>query len=286
MANGGSNLAGGVGLFDGTNGYEVDHNDICGNFSAEYGGGLSHYGLSNPTAAHPTSSIHDNRIWFNRAYDEGGGIIVAGEAQADVNLLSPGSGRVDIYNNLVQGNLSDDDGGGLRFLMAGDHQINVYNNIIANNVAAHEGGGVALDDTTNLRFFNNTVMKNLTTATAQTAGVANGPAPAAPAGLSDSGNSALLQAELSPGHAEYGDPLMFNNIFWDNRAGNRVIDGNTFRVDGLGTAGPGDITLWDMGVVDALGPLHPTNSVLNENTNSVIAPDAVEPDRGQPGDRR
>ena len=116
-------------------------------------------------------------------------------------------------------------------------------------------------------------MKNLTTATAQTAGVANGPAPAAPAGLSDSGNSVLLQAELSPGHATYGDPLMFNNIFWDNRAGNRVADGNTFRVDGIGAGGPGDIRLWDMGVVDALGPLHPTDSILNEDTNSDIAAD-------------
>ena len=83
MANGGSNLAGGIGLFDGTNGYELDNNDICGNFSAEYGGGLSHYGLSRPTTDHPTSSIHDNRVWFNRAYDEGGGILVAGEVQDD-----------------------------------------------------------------------------------------------------------------------------------------------------------------------------------------------------------
>ncbi|MEO8229475.1 MAG: SdrD B-like domain-containing protein [Chloroflexota bacterium] len=270
VANGGSNLAGAVGLFDGTNGYEVANNDICGNFSAEYGGGLTHYGLSNPTTAHPASSIHDNRVWFNRGYDEGGGIMIAGEAQNDVTQLSPGSGKVDIYNNLIQANMSDDDGGGLRFLMAGNHLINVYNNIIANNVAAHEGGGVALDDATNLRFFNNTVMKNLSTATAQTAGVANGPAPAAPAGLSDAGNSALLQAQLPSGHAPYSDPLMFNNIFWDNRAGNRVIDGNTFRVDGLGAAGPSDITLWDMGVSDALGPLHPTNSILNEDTNSDI----------------
>ena len=39
IANAGTNLAGGIGLFAGADGYEVAGNDICGNFSAEYGGG-------------------------------------------------------------------------------------------------------------------------------------------------------------------------------------------------------------------------------------------------------
>jgi hypothetical protein len=42
IANAGTNLAGGIGLFAGSDNYEVDHNDVCGNFSAEYGGGISH----------------------------------------------------------------------------------------------------------------------------------------------------------------------------------------------------------------------------------------------------
>ena len=86
---------------------------------------------------------------------------------------------MDIYNNLIQANLADDDGGGLRFLMAGNFPMNVYNNMIVNNVSTHEGGGVALDDAPNVRFYNNTVMKNITTATAITS---NGSP--APAGLS------------------------------------------------------------------------------------------------------
>ena len=45
-SNGGTNLAGGIGLFDGSANYSIDHNDICGNFSSEYGGGISHYGRS------------------------------------------------------------------------------------------------------------------------------------------------------------------------------------------------------------------------------------------------
>ena len=35
-----------IGLFAGSDGYEVADNDICGNFSLEYGGGVSVYGLS------------------------------------------------------------------------------------------------------------------------------------------------------------------------------------------------------------------------------------------------
>ncbi len=46
--------------------------------------------------------------------------------------------------------------------------MNVYNNMIVNNVSTHEGGGIGLNDAPNVRIFNNTVMKNLTTATAVT----------------------------------------------------------------------------------------------------------------------
>ena len=78
--------------------------------------------------------------------------------------------------------------------MAGNFAMNVSNNMIVNNVSTHEGGGVALDDAPNVRFSNNTVMKNLTTATAVTS---NGLP--APAGLSTAQNSALLQATLPGG---------------------------------------------------------------------------------------
>ena len=192
LANGGTNLAGAIGLFNGSDGYEIARNDLCGNFSAEYGGAISHYGLS------PNGKIHDNRIYFNRSYDEGAGIMIAGELAVDPNADygtadgAKGSGAVDVFNNLIQANLADDDGGGLRFLMAGNFPMNVYNNMIVNNVSTHEGGGVALDDATNVRFYNNTVMKNITTATALTSD--GNPAPA---GLSTGQNSAQLQATIS-----------------------------------------------------------------------------------------
>ncbi|MEJ2747695.1 MAG: hypothetical protein P8183_07265, partial [Anaerolineae bacterium] len=252
IANGGTNLAGGIGIFAGADNYEVAQNDICGNFSAEYGGGLTVYGRS------PNGTIHDNRIYFNRSYDEGGGIMIAGELPADPSQLSPGSGPVDIYNNLIQSNLANDDGGGLRFLMAGGpggvDVMNVYNNMIVNNISTHEGGGIGLNDTPNINIFNNTIMKNLTTATAVTStGVP------APAGLSSSQNSDLLQATLPGGAPIFSNPLLFNNIFWDNRAGSRA--GTT--VTGLGIAGDTTpINYWDVGVADGSGVMSPTNSII------------------------
>ena len=248
VGNGGTNLAGAIGIFAGAENYAIVHNDICGNFSAEYGGGISHYGES------PGGKIHHNRIYFNRSYDEGGGIMIAGELPVDPALLSPGAGPVDVYANLIQGNLANDDGGGLRFLMAGNFPFNVYNNIIVNNISTHEGGGVSLNDAPDVRFYNNTVMKNITTATAMTS---NGLA--APAGFSSSRNSNLLQATLDPGAPLFSDALMFNNIFWDNRAGTWTGGG----VAGIGLQGdPSPIFYWDLGVAGNVGELSPTYTLM------------------------
>lgn len=256
IANGGTNLAGAIGLFAGSDSYEIANNDLCGNFSAEYGGAISHFGYS------PNGKIHDNRIFFNRSYDEGAGIMIAGELPADPNLLSPGSGPVNIYNNLIQANLADDDGGGIRFLMAGNYPMNVYNNMIVNNVSTHEGGGVALDDAPNVRFYNNTVMKNITTATAITSD-----GTPAPAGLSTGQNSNQLQVTLPGGSPIFSNPLLFNNIFRDNRAGSRGID----TVTGIG-ADASPINYWDIGTFDGTGLPAPTNSILQDGSGITPSP--------------
>ncbi len=268
IANAGTNLAGGIGLFAGANGFEVTGNDLCGNFSAEYGGGLSVYGYS------PNGRIHHNRVYFNQSYDEGGGIMIAGQLPASPASLSPGSGPIDVYANLIQANLANDDGGGLRFLMAGNFPMNVYNNVIVNNVSTHEGGGVALNDAPNVRFFNNTVMKNLTTATAVTStGIP------APAGLSTSLNSDVLQASLPAGSPQFSNPLLFNNVFWDNRSGSRAA--GAVISTGIGLAGdPNPINHWDMGVADGSGLLSPTNSVLQATTGTVASPTNSASDPG------
>lgn len=256
VQNAGTNQAGGIGLFAGSNNYAVFGNDICGNFSAEYGGGISHVGLSD------NGQIYRNRIYFNRSYDEGGGVMIAGALPATTTSVSPGAGSgVAIYGNLVQANLSNDDGGGIRFLMAGSGAMNVYNNVIVNNISTHEGGGISINDTSNVRVFNNTIMKNLTTATAITS---NGSP--APAGLSTSMNSALFQATLPGGSPLFSDPLLFNNIFWDNRAGTRALT----QVTGLSAT---DADLWDLGIADGPGLLSPTNSIIQQTTRP-FTPDA------------
>ena len=257
IANAGTNLAGGIGIYAGADNYEVSGNDICGNFSLEYGGGLSVYGRSE------NGKIHHNRIYYNSSNDEGGGIMIAGQLPADPSTLSPGTGPVDIYNNQIQANLGNDDGGGIRFLMAGGpggvDEMNVYNNMIVNNVSTHEGGGISLNDSPNVRVFNNTIMKNITTATAVTSD-----GTPAPGGLSTSANSALLQATLLPGAPTFSDPVLFNNIFWDNRAGTRA----GLTVTGIGL--PTDATAinqWDLGVAglgESTSQLSPTNSVIQQ----------------------
>ncbi|MBP7691785.1 MAG: carboxypeptidase regulatory-like domain-containing protein [Anaerolineales bacterium] len=259
LANGGTNLAGALGIFQGSDGYEVAWNHICGNFTVEYGGGISHYGRS------LNGRIHHNRIYFNRSMDEGGGIMIAGELPANPATLSTGAGSVDIYDNIIQSNLANDDGGGLRFLMAASDcgnpgyqvcNINVFNNIIANNISTHEGGGVSLNDAPNIAFYQNTVVKNLTTATALTS---NGQP--APAGLATTPHSLMLQAQLvnatnyDPSATQRfalngadklaSVPMMFGNLFWDNRAGSYNLAGG---VSGIGL--PGDlapINVWDIG---------------------------------------
>jgi hypothetical protein len=148
-------------------------------------------------------------------------------------------------------------------LQAGNFPITVTNNVIAGNISTHEGGGIALDDATDVRVVNNTVMDNITTATAVTS---NG-APA-PAGLSVAENSVQLQATLPAGSPNFSNPKLFNNIFWNNRAGSW----NGVYVSGIGApdAPAGDsINYWDMGSADGVGPLTPTNSVLQTTTGTT-----------------
>jgi len=269
VANGGTNLAGAIGLFRNSDGYEVDHNDLCGNYSSEYGGAISHFGLS------PNGKIHDNHIYYNQSVDEAAGIMIGGELanNPNANYGAPngpqGAGAVDVYNNLIQSNIAGDDGGGLRFLMAGNFIYNVYNNFIVNNVSAHEGAGVALDDAPNVRFYNNTVMKNLSTDTATTAAFST----PYPAGLSTGDNSAQLQATLPVGSTSFSNPLLFNNIFRDNRAGS--YNPATAQIEGLGLWVTDTIRYWDMGSTNGAIALAPTNSVLNgvpDQSNLVASP--------------
>jgi len=217
LNNGGFILAGGIALFNGANNYEIDNNQICGNYSAEYGGGISHFGFSN------VGKIHDNEIVFNSAFDEGGGIIIASELSLTPATLPAGSGEVTIEANLIQQNVSNDDGGGIRLLAPGYSPVHIINNMVVNNLATDIGGGIALDDAVDVEIINNTVAHNVSTATAEDADRSPSCAPnggletcAHAAGIASTGFSAALLDTSPP--TTFSDPLMFNNIFWQNEA--------------------------------------------------------------------
>ncbi|MGC9358739.1 MAG: pectin esterase, partial [Anaerolineae bacterium] len=79
-------------------------------------------------------------------------------------------------------------------------------------------------------------------------------------GLSSSRNSTLLQATLPPGSPTFSDPILFNNIFWDNRAGSWTGGG----VSGIGQNGdPNPIYRWDLGVAGTSNLLSPKYSLLH-----------------------
>jgi hypothetical protein len=256
VANGGTNLGGAIALFDDSNNYRVSQNEICGNHSTEYGGGVSHFGYS------PGGRIDHNQIMLNEAVDEGGGIMVAGELP-QIGHLSKGSGPVSIDHNYIGDNLAADDGGGVRFLMAGNYPIDVTDNMITNNISAHEGGGIAIDDAPNVRIVNNTIAKNITTATGRTSDGLP-----APAGISTTRNSRLLQASLPAGSDVFSNPLVLNNILYDNRAGSWTPNG----VAGIGVFGDlTPINFWDLGTADNAGKLQPHYSVLGSPANPTNA---------------
>ncbi len=144
---------GGISIYAGTDHYQITNNFICGNYSAQYGGGIGHYGLSidrvnrnnagicgatTPLCPPNVQSFSDrqlpnpnprpnviahNLIVSNESFDGGGGVHLAGELVpfgADTftppQVLTFGAGPIAFYDNLVHGNKGGDDGGGIRTL--------------------------------------------------------------------------------------------------------------------------------------------------------------------------
>jgi IPT/TIG domain-containing protein len=251
LNNGGVVLAGGVAIFNGAENYEVDHNVVCGNYSAEYGAGISHWGKS------PGGRIHDNDVLFNFAFDEGGGIMVAGELTAGGGVgtgLSPGSGDVTIARNLIRGNVSNDDGGGIRLLNPVAGHVRIANNMVANNLATDTGGGISVDDALSVDIVNNTLSRNISTGTAEDADrstcspVGNGTC-AHGAGLVSEGHSPELLNAVADGDydcsqvnctSNFSDPVLFNNVFWQNEAFRLTGTGSGFDA-GLASSGFKDL---------------------------------------------
>jgi hypothetical protein len=282
--------AGGIAVFTGANGYRIEDNYICGNFTLGVGGGIGHMGLS------PNGQIVDNQILFNQAFNQqpavecaGGGIGIAGESVA--GELTPGSGTVIVDGNRIQGNLAGaGDGGGVYLArvsgqdVAGApadrsqwHRIDLFNNIVVNNVSGLAGGGIALSDVAYSRFLHNTVAHNDSTATAADAflGDPNMSEPQ-PAGIVSRGHSAALAdillnaGENGPEWQDYSRPRLVNNIVYQNRSFYWDTQANVSDINGAPIGGllpdPDFPDFWDLGVLGGSGEQAPIYSLLTDAT--------------------
>lgn len=252
---------GGVVIYGGASNYALENNRIAGNFASWNGGGVCHLGLSD------NGSIKNNKILFNEIFfggqvgGAGGGIFVAGEAIADPQ--GDGSGDVSILGNLIQGNLAGSfSGGGIRAVdingvdaLSTPWKLSIVDNIIVNNVAAYDGGGISLQNAVNVEVVHNTIAHNDSTATSRAAFLP-GQTTSNPQGagiVSHPLSTALADAS---GQA-YVDPLLSENIIWENRS---------FRMNtAIGTGQLELMGFHDLEVAGGLGyALHPQNCILTD----------------------
>ncbi|WP_426594685.1 hypothetical protein ACPPVS_03920 [Cellulomonas sp. McL0617] len=258
LGNGGLTQAGGLGIFDDSNSYEVANSIVCSNFSVNYGAGVSHIGLS------PNGNIHDNQIYYNDAVDSGAGVAIESELPV-AGGLGAGTGPVNVDRNLITANYSGDDGGGVFVLDALTAAINLRDNLVVDNGAADIAGGIMLDDSSNVRIVNTTVASNVSTASSE-----NSDGNAHSAGLASEANDPLFQAMLPAGSPDFSRPAaLFNNVFWNNTA---------YTLD---QPGPG-ATLVSQGVIDL--EIHGTTNNADTFTprysdltnGQILGPDGVQ----------
>jgi hypothetical protein len=275
-ANGTKNAAGGgIALFHGSTNYQVTDNFVCGNFSSADGAGIGHLGLSN------NGTIANNTILFNHVYQQtagfgggGGGIYVSGGAGLTQSTLGPGAGDVSIVSNLIQGNqAATDDGAGIfaQYINGNEvatlpisqiYELNIYNNIIVNNVTGL-AGAVTLQDAINADIRNNTIAHNDSIAISAAAFSGNINASVKqPAGIVARAHTPNLANEVGAG---FSDPLLENNIIWQNRSFHWDVSLNSGQGGLLPDIGAGDPPVYnDLAVLGITGNLNPVSCLLTD----------------------
>ncbi len=253
--NGAIDGGGGVAIFTGADRYQFVGNDVCGNFTLQYGGGMVHQGVSNG------ARVSRNVFLNNQSFDEGGGFMIVGETVPAANVasgyLSDGCGSVNIDKNLFEGNQGGDDGGAVRLMAVNGEDVRqhpadptqwyqtlITNNVMTNNVSGDLGGAIAMLDAVNTDIINNTIVHNDSTSTSQDS--FGGPCiPAAPPGqacpepsvggggltnsipqvggiaaqLTSSGlQTAMATSPVPATNKEYSNPVLHDNIIWQNRS--------------------------------------------------------------------
>jgi hypothetical protein len=282
---------GGIAIHNGSTNYQVTDNYICGNFTTSKGAGISHVGLSD------SGLIARNKILLNESSfnsiqgGEGGGIIVKGEPSILLGGFTPGTGSVQILDNLIQGNVAGNGKGGGIFVSfangldvqasadpASWYGIDIFNNMIVNNVAGWVGGGIYLEDAVKVRIVHNTIANNSSTATGANALLPAGAGqPTAPTGAGVVGgvHSAGLAALANLVGQGFSDPLLQNNIIWHNTSFYYDPDPNN-PLSGLVPNGYWDLQVFNSAIepdpIPAGVVLHPFNCALT----SLTGPDGVD----------
>jgi len=203
------------------------------------------------------------------------------------------------------------------------HDVTITNNIIVNNMAGWDGAGISLQDALNVKIINNTIMHNDTLASsgvltnsigAPMASAPSGnctmPGPTGPdtascpqsAGVTSTLNSSLLTTAFgtlavtcpagNPNCTAFSNPILYNNILWQNRSFHVGITGpgqgnqNQQNLIGLfsavsNTAAPmqtatgacstSGVTYWDLGVRGDSSPTTHDSGFTLQPIWSVIA---------------
>ncbi len=200
---------GGIVLGTGSSNYIVKSNFVAANLTAGNGGGIAHIGRSE------VGVIDGNTVVFNESFVQGigtnGGGIFIGGTPAAAGASTPGSGGVDVTNNLIQGNAAaGGDGGGLALLgFVGSDRVRLYNNMIANNVAGLAGGGVSIaglpggNGNAIVDIVHNTIVDNDSTGTA--GGAFSSPLTSTPQPAGIAGRGSVTRVRIA------------NSIVWHNR---------------------------------------------------------------------
>jgi hypothetical protein len=203
------------------------------------------------------------------------------------------------------------------------YQVNVNNNIIANNVAGWAGGGVSLHNAVRVNFRNNTVASNDTTSSAGVLFDSSGasfstvPPPGCdpnspPSATNNCSNSVITQSNFLPAGFEtemhdatlltsftnpavqcgedhshctkFSNPLLENNIFWQNRAF-RITTGTVPTAPGLQTtvqlvpaltqstigSCPSGANYWDIGVYGDTSPTNHGSGLTLQPVGSILS---------------
>src|SRR5215831_6276199 len=189
------------------------------------------------------------------------------------------------------------------------NDVSITNNIIVNNISGWDGAGISLQDSLNVQILNNTIAHNDSLASSgvltSSIGTPLASAPAGnctltgptgansascpqPAGVSSTPNSTLLTgtfptpppicptAQTSNGCRAYSNPVLLNNIIWQNRS---------FQV-GISAAGTGTqnqqniVTLYNSSFAGGVGGAAPAQTATGSCTTGSYWDLGVRGDTG------